>query len=72
MSAKRHDFEGEQLTVAEIMQRVPALADSTIRRHLAAGRNTRVAMLSFDQSRTNSANGRKAAKRFVAYHKPRN
>lgn len=61
--ATRYNFEGEQLTVTEIRQRVPALADTTIRRHLAAGRNTRQAMLTFDSSKGIATSGRKAARR---------
>lgn len=47
MKAARFDFEGELLTVAEIRERVPALSDPTIRKHLEAGRNTRQAMLTY-------------------------
>lgn len=43
-----HAFEGEQLTVQQIHQRVPVLSERTIRDHLAAGRRTRTAMLCFD------------------------
>lgn len=46
MSAKRFIFEGEELTVSQIRERVPALKDHSIRAHLAAGRNTAQAMLS--------------------------
>ena len=35
-----HAFEGEQLTVQQIHQRVPVLSERTIRDHLAAGRRT--------------------------------
>lgn len=60
---KRYDFEGEQLTVAEIKTRVSCLSAETIRRHLDAGRNTAQAMLSFDISRARSASGRRNAVR---------
>jgi hypothetical protein len=66
MTPQRFAFEGEQLTVAEIRTRVPALSDSSIRKHLAAGRNTRAAMLNFDPRSAVRANGRKAAARAIA------
>lgn len=56
----RHEFEGEQLTVAEIRERVPVLSADTIRRHLAAGRRTSGDMLSFDPRAKFAAAGRKA------------
>lgn len=56
----RYEFDGEQLTVAEIRERVPALSASSIRSHLAAGRNTRTAMLSFNPSTARAAAGRRA------------
>lgn len=43
----RHLFDGEELTVTEIMARVPALGEHAIRDHLRAGRNTSTAMLSY-------------------------
>lgn len=66
MTAKRFDCDGEQLTVAEIRQRVPALSDSTVRAHLAAGRNTTAAILAFDPKRAQRAGGRVAANRAKA------
>jgi hypothetical protein len=45
VTAVRYDFEGEQLTAAEVQRRVPALSESAVREHLRAGRNTREAML---------------------------
>lgn len=39
-------FEGEQLTIAQIRERVPRLADWSIRNLLAKGINTKVGMLS--------------------------
>lgn len=53
-----HTFEGEQLTVRQIAGRVPALSERTIRDHLAAGRRTRSAMLSFDPLAAASRGGR--------------
>lgn len=60
------EFEGEQLTVTQIRARVPALGDATIRRYLAAGRNTRAAMLGVSVSAGRAASGRAAAKRAKA------
>lgn len=45
--AQRFDFDGESLTVAEIMRRVPVLCEKSVREHLRAGRNTSQAMLSY-------------------------
>lgn len=53
-----HAFEGEQLTVQQIHQRVPVLSPRTIRDHLAAGRRTRVAMLCFDPIAAAARGGR--------------
>lgn len=57
--ARVYEFEGEQLTVAQIRQRVPALSADTIRNHLAAGRNTRQAMLAFDPAAALRLGGRR-------------
>ena len=46
MAAEKFEFEGEQLTVKQIRERVPILGEESIRNHLRAGRNTRTAMLS--------------------------
>lgn len=43
------------LTIAEIHAIVPAIAPTTIRKHLAAGRTTRQAMLTFAPSRARAA-----------------
>ncbi len=53
-----HAFEGEQLTVRQIHQRVPVLSERTIRDHLAAGRRTRTAMLCFDPIAAAARGGR--------------
>jgi len=63
MRGKTFEFEGEQLTVAQIRERVPALTDASIRNHLQAGRNTRQAMLTVDQSAVRSRNGRVASRK---------
>ncbi|WP_323162837.1 hypothetical protein [Stenotrophomonas maltophilia] len=56
--AVTYEFEGEQLTVRQIGERVPALPERTIRNHIAAGRRTRTAMLSFDAAAASSRGGR--------------
>ena len=56
--ARLHAFEGEQLTVQQIHQRVPILSERTIRDHLAAGRRTRSAMLCFDPIAAAARGGR--------------
>lgn len=48
MKPRLHPFDGEELTLQQIMQRVPAYGRTAIRRHLAAGRNTTETMLAFD------------------------
>ncbi|MDV3513166.1 hypothetical protein [Stenotrophomonas sp. C1657] len=56
--ARLHVFEGEQLTVQQIHQRVPVLSQRTIRDHLAAGRRTSAAMLCFDPIAAAARGGR--------------
>ncbi len=46
---KKHTFNGEQLTTPQIRLQVPCLSLSQIREHLAAGRNTKDAMLNHRQ-----------------------
>jgi hypothetical protein len=63
-TGKRYRFEGQDLTVSEIRKVVPALSDSTIRKHLAEGRDTRHAMLTYNPlaaSRAGGLRGRKAS-----------
>lgn len=60
--AKRYEFEGELLTVSEIAERVPVLSRRAIRKHVQAGRNTRMAMLAFNPAVKRSAGGRRAAR----------
>jgi hypothetical protein len=43
-------FDGAERTVAEIRRLVPALSETSIRKHLAAGRNTTAALLCFRQT----------------------
>lgn len=64
MSALRHEFEGEQLTLREIRARVPILGERTIAKRLALGLTTRIAMLSYDEAaekRRAGVRGRAAA-----------
>jgi hypothetical protein len=56
---KRYDFEGSLKTMAEIRKLVPALAETSIRRHLSAGRNTRRLMLSRDSVALRSASAKR-------------
>ena len=44
-----HLFDGQQRTIKEIMAMVPAIkTKATVLRHLSEGRNTRMAMLTYD------------------------
>jgi hypothetical protein len=66
--ATLHHFDGEQLTVKEIMLRVPALGETAIRTALKAGRNTSYAMLTFDPlaaARAGGARGAKTTSKFI-------
>lgn len=62
MTPATYLFEGERLTVAEIHQRVPAISDTTIRRHLSEVRCTKQAMLNFDVRARCRAGGKTAAR----------
>lgn len=42
-----HEFDGQQLTIAEIKKLIPVVSESSIRQHLEAGRNTREAILNY-------------------------
>lgn len=57
-----YNFENQSLTVAEIQLLVPILSDRTIRRHLAAGRCTREAMLSYNPKAKYREAGKRSAK----------
>lgn len=63
-SHRRYLFEGEEMSIADIRKRVPILSNETIHRHLAAGRNTATAMLSFDGRAAGARSSTKNAKRF--------
>lgn len=56
---KRYTFEGQMQTMAEICRLVPALGETSIRRHLAAGRDTRRSMLSRDSQALRSTSAKK-------------
>lgn len=62
MTAKTHEFEGQQLTVRQIQEIVPACTEGAIRGHLKAGRNTRDAMLNWSPLEAARRSGRKGAK----------
>lgn len=64
---KTHEFEGQQFTIAEIRKAVPAMSEQAIRNAIKAGRNTKVAMLSFDYRAAASAGARKS---YAARGKP--
>lgn len=57
MAARTYEFDGEQLTLAQIQERVPALSRRSITWHLDSGRTTRTAMLTFDGRAAAIANG---------------
>jgi hypothetical protein len=62
MTAQTFDFEGQQLTVRQIREIVPAFSDCQVRRHLQAGRNTRAAMLNHSPTEAIRRAGRKGKK----------
>ena len=60
-TVKKHLFEGKLLTVSEIHAMVTGISRTSVRKHLAAGRNTRYLMLSFDTRARRSANGKQGS-----------
>jgi FAD synthase len=56
---KTYDFDGRMLTVPEIRERVPAISETAIRRHLKAGRCTKAAMLGYDVNEAYRRAGKK-------------
>lgn len=62
-----HLFEGEQLTIAEIQQRVPVLSKSSVRGQIKLGRRTRQEMLNTRSQAFRSAIGRKGRAVGVAH-----
>ncbi len=58
----RHHFDGHAMTVTEIHALLPALSETTIRRHLKAGRCTRAAMLAYDPATAYRNAGKRSAK----------
>jgi hypothetical protein len=66
MAIQTFDFEGQQLTVRQICEIVPAFSDCQVRKHLKAGRNTRDAMLNWspiEAARRGGRKGKQAAER---------
>lgn len=59
MSARRYEFEGRSLTVAEIHAIVPAISEPALVQHIKAGRTTRQQMLQFDPRAAMRAGGRR-------------
>jgi hypothetical protein len=59
----KHLFEGERLTVAQIMKRVPALSRGTILKYLKDGMHTRAAMLNYDPRAAMREGGKEGARR---------
>lgn len=57
-------FDGEQLTISEIKQRVPCLHDWSIRNLLSKGINTRMGMLSYKAPNNHSIECRKRVRGF--------
>ena len=58
MTVKRYPFEGEQLRFGEILARVPCLSESSVRRRLAVGLDTRQKMLAWDDRAARQRAGR--------------
>lgn len=52
-------FEGEMLRFHEIRKRVSALSETSVRRRLRLGLDTRQKMLAWDEGAARSRNGRK-------------
>lgn len=55
-------FEGEMRTTNEVCAMVPRLGRNAVIRHLRDGRNTVMAMMSYDPKRASDAGARKAYK----------
>lgn len=62
-----YQFEGSQMTLAEVCKMVPRLSRAAVQRALAAGRNTRIAMMTFNPQAAAIAGSRKA---YAARGKP--
>ena len=65
--AKLHMFDGEGMTISEANKRCPRISDASLRRHIAAGRNTTAEVMNYDPSRCIAAGARKA---YAARGKP--
>jgi hypothetical protein len=57
----RYEFEGSLMTMVEIQKIVTALSRTSIRNHLAAGRNTRQQMLSRDSVARRSSSAQRGS-----------
>jgi hypothetical protein len=58
---KTYDFDGQQMTVPQIHERVPAISEATVRRMLKRGLRTSSAMLAFDVSAANRRGGQRTS-----------
>lgn len=67
MAAKLYTFEGEMMTIAEAGKLCPRISHSTLKRHIEAGRNTIIAVMSYDHLRASGSGARKA---YAARGKP--
>lgn len=47
---KLHTFDGQPMTIVEICEQLPGYSESSLRAHLAKGRNTRHLIDSFKRS----------------------
>jgi hypothetical protein len=68
MTARRmgkvYEFEGEELTLRQIQERLPVLSTRTIQKHVEEGRTTRREILSYDgASKSRAASIANAKKR---------
>ncbi|MBN8740711.1 MAG: hypothetical protein BGP24_14735 [Lysobacterales bacterium 69-70] len=59
MTARRYEFEGQRMTVAEIRAIVPVISRSAVVQHIKAGRTTRQQMLQFDPRAAMRAGGKR-------------
>jgi hypothetical protein len=58
MTVQKFEFEGKQMTVAEINKLVPCMSNNAVRQALKNGRNTRQKMLCYDANRGRAATSR--------------
>ena len=60
MSVKLFMFEGKLRPMREICAMVPRITDSSLRKHIAAGRNTVMSILTYDHKGASANGARKA------------